>query len=146
MKLLLERRPTVQSTTFGRLSIDGSFQCYTLEDAIREVPGASVADWKVKHETAIPAGTYDIVLVTSPRFGKNTLSLVSVPGFDLIRIHEGNDDGDTDGCILVGQQIVEMADDGGNLLESRKALAVLKARVVAAIRKGEHVTIEVRNP
>ena len=146
MNLTVQRRPTRQQTTFGDLSIDGTWAMYTLEDVIREQPGVPVASWKVPHETAIPQGRYEVVLVTSPKFGKDTMSLVAVPGFDLIRIHSGNDDADTDGCLLVGQKIVEQQDDGGNILQSKPALAALKAVVVPAIKRGEHVWIDVVNP
>lgn len=146
MNLVVERRPTVQRTTFGRLTLDGVFQCYTLEDVIRERPGVPVSEWKVPGETAIPSGQYEVVAVTSPKFGPNTLTLLDVPGFTHIRIHAGNDDADTHGCLLVGNRIVEQADDGGNLLDSSKALAALKAKVLPALKAGETVTVEIRNP
>lgn len=143
MNLTLIRRPTVKQTTFGDLTVDGVWTCYTLEDVVREQPGVPVEKWKVKGETAIPVGRYEIVAVTSPRFGPNTLTLLDVPGFTHIRIHAGNDDADTEGCLLVGRKIVEQADDGGNLLESRQALAALKRVVLPALSR-ERVWIDIR--
>lgn len=146
MNIVVQRQPTIKQTTFGRLLIDDVFQCYTLEDVIREQPGVPVEQWKVKGETAIPAGRYSVVAVLSPRFGPDTLTLEHVPGFQYIRIHAGNDDQDTEGCILVGRQMVYQDDDGGNILDSKKALKALKAVVIPALKRGEEVWMEVRNP
>ena len=147
IELLLQRRPSVEDTTLGVLYRGTTFECYTLEDVIREIPGQPVDTWKVRGKTAIPAGRYRIGLVTSPRFGPQTMTLLGVPGFDLIRIHAGNDDADTEGCLLVGRAVHEdPTGDGGNLVESRAALAALKEKVVAAIAKGDAVWITVRNP
>ena len=87
---------------------DGSreFMCYTLEDEHREE--------KVRSETRIPAGEYEIKLRTvggfhskySRRFRdihKGMLWLQDVPNFKWILIHCGNTDQDTAGCLLVGQ-------------------------------------------
>lgn len=39
MELLVQREPSTLDCTPGSLSIDGVFECYTLEDLVREVPG-----------------------------------------------------------------------------------------------------------
>jgi len=134
MELLLRRKPTVKKTTFGDLFLDGKHFCFTLEDVVREVVGQPVEKWKVSGETAIPAGRYAVELVNSPRFGPDTLSLKDVPGFTTIRIHSGNDDADTEGCILVGETLEPGQDDGGNIRDSRAALSRLKAVVLPAIK------------
>lgn len=146
--LFLRRRPTVKATTLGRLSLDGSHQCDTLEDAIREtVPGGvPVSEWKKAGITAIPSGRYRLELVNSPAFGADTLSLMAVPGFSLIRIHSGNDDTNTEGCILVGTAVEDPQGDGGDVVNSRVALAALKAKVVPRLKAGEEGWIEVVNP
>ncbi len=94
MKLRLQREPSSGGATLGSLFIDGVFECYTLEDVERPV--------KVPHETAIPAGTYKLVVDFSNRFQRKMPHVLNVPGFDGIRIHTGNTDKDTEGCILVG--------------------------------------------
>lgn len=94
MELLLQRDLLDAHRTFGKLHIDGEYECETLEDTVREV--------KVPGETAIPAGRYRITLENSHRFGPNTLTINNVPGFTSIRIHGGNTEDDTKGCVLVG--------------------------------------------
>ena len=124
MKLHLERFLIGEQRTIGKLLIDGEFFCYTLEDRIRE-PG-----FKVYGATAIPAGTYDIAMTYSPRFKMVLPLLREVPDFDGIRIHAGNTESDTEGCILVG------FDSGPDHIgSSRKALAALidKLRLPATI-------------
>jgi len=54
-------------------------------------------------EWKIPAGTYPLRRVESPKFGE-CFTVCNVPGHDLLRIHWGNTEGDTTGCILVGLQ------------------------------------------
>lgn len=99
MKLKLQRIFKGKNYTIGSLFIDGEFFCNTLEDAVR--------DKKIKHETAIPAGTYEVKLTLSARFGKILPILLNVPNFDGIRIHAGNTISDTSGCILVGENKIK---------------------------------------
>lgn len=99
MKLKLERFEHQAKATIGKLYIDDVFECYTLEDVVR--------DAKIQNETAIPAGTYQVLITWSPRFQRQLPLIVEVQGFDGIRIHPGNTDKDTDGCILVGKSYSE---------------------------------------
>ena len=136
MKLTLQRLPTAADWMFGDLFVDGLWECRTLEDELREV--------KVQGETAIPAGTYEIVLEDSPKFGPACPTLKDVKGFSLIRIHSVRDDDDTEGCIGVGDTINEVTGTiSGGL--ARKVQDKLKAKIQAAIQGGDHVWIEVRN-
>jgi len=96
MELTLVRTDFTEESTIGELSIDGKFECFTLEDKVRPV--------KIKGFTAIPAGSYEIVITFSERFKRPLPLLLNVPNFDGIRIHAGNTAKDTDGCILVGQK------------------------------------------
>lgn len=88
----------------GVVDIDGSQLCFFLEDRVREIPGLDVAEWKIKGETAIPRGRYQLVLDYSQRFQKITPHLLDVPGFTGIRVHGGNRASDTEGCIIIGEK------------------------------------------
>jgi hypothetical protein len=142
MKLTLIRQPSFLNTTIGRLYIDGVFACATLEDEVREIPGVSVEVWKVPGSTAIPAGTYTVDLQYSGRFGVETPTLLNVPGFDLIRMHAGNTDEDTEGCILLGLQATDHTLIGGT---SRPAVQLVKNELLAAAARGETTTIDISN-
>lgn len=94
MLLELTRGKSSAKSTIGMLKVDGFFECYTLEDVVRPE--------KIKGETAIPAGTYKVILNESVRFKRLLPLVLSVPGYEGVRIHPGNTDADTEGCILVG--------------------------------------------
>ena len=94
MELRLVRTECSGNSTIGELSIDGQFECYTLEDIERPK--------KIKGETAIPVGRYEVVINQSQRFGRLLPLLLNVPEFEGVRIHPGNTAADTEGCILVG--------------------------------------------
>lgn len=97
MEIVVKRQPSANGCTIGTMSIDGAFQCYTLEDVVRP------AGEKVYGQTAIPAGRYQVQLTMSNRFKTVLPLLESVPNFEGVRIHPGNTAADTDGCILVGE-------------------------------------------
>ena len=94
MDIKLKRIHKTKNSTIGELSINGVFQCYTLEDVEREN--------KIAGETAISKGTYEIVITYSNRFKQFMPLLLNVPNFNGIRIHRGNKKEHTHGCILVG--------------------------------------------
>lgn len=110
MKLELERRFLGESYTIGSLSIDGKKFCDTLEDKVRDLNKNGVFDGdekKVYGETAIPYGTYDVVVDYSPRFKRELPRLQNVKHFEGILIHRGNTAEDSAGCILVGENKVK---------------------------------------
>lgn len=149
MELKLKRDEWGRIDTPGTLTINGAYECRTLEDPVREDAFRPVGEWKVKTKTAIPAGRFRLELVDSPRFGPNTLTLKDVPGFEYIRIHAGNDEQDTDGCPLVGQRLEPEPEDGSWRIvggTSGPALKALKAKVVPELKAGNPVYITIQNP
>ena len=94
MNLKLVRKIFTEESTIGELSVNGKFECFTLEDKVRAV--------KIHGKTAIPAGIYEVVITFSDRFKKQLPLFLNVPNFAGIRIHSGNTAADTEGCILVG--------------------------------------------
>lgn len=138
MRLRLERFEFQPDVTLGKLYVDGVYQCFILEDVVREEPGIPVAQWKVSGKTAIPTGTYNLIYNMSNRFKRNMFLLLNVPGFEGIRIHSGNTSADTEGCLLTGTMRTSNAVQG-----SKGALAVLELKVVPSIQRGEKVTVEI---
>lgn len=97
--LVLERVIYNETETIGRLLIDNKFYCWTLEDKDR---GLEKGGKKIKKETAIPKGTYEVAITWSNKFQRRMPILLDVPQFQGIRIHVGNSNVDTEGCILLG--------------------------------------------
>ena len=94
MEVHVKRVQLSGESTIGELSVDGRFECYTLEDKVRPV--------KIKGRTAIPAGRYEVIINFSQRFQRPLPLLLRVPNFEGVRIHPGNTAANTEGCILVG--------------------------------------------
>ena len=120
MKLKLIRQFGTEGFTEGKLYIDDVFECYTVEDEDRHLEAGGV---KIPTVTAIPKGSYEVVLSMSPRFKRILPEVLNVPGFTGVRIHSGNSSKDSEGCILVGSSNDRNDDDwvGG----SKIALAQL---------------------
>ena len=118
MKLILTRIARKAEYTIGRLEDEnGKKLCDTLEPIWRNYDGGEL---KIPKKSAIPEGTYRVVTTYSLRFRKYLPLLVGVPGFEGVRIHAGNTSRDTEGCILVGQNL-----QVGKVLWSRITLSKL---------------------
>ena len=103
MKLILIRHARRADYTIGRLEDEnGKKICDTLEPIWRNYDGGEM---KIPRKSAIPEGSYRVVVTKSRRFQKYLPLLVGVPGFEGVRIHAGNTSRDTEGCILVGQNL-----------------------------------------
>ena len=103
MELILTRIARKAEYTIGRLEDENGMKvCDTLEPTWRDYKGGEM---KIPKKSAIPEGTYRVVITKSQRFGKYLPLLVGVPGFEGVRIHAGNTSRDTEGCILVGQNL-----------------------------------------
>ena len=137
--------------TIGRLYVNGEFECFTLEDQIREGP-------KVAGETAIPAGTYQCRIHPNKQgkfrlayikrwgdpFNAGAIEICDVPGFSDILIHTGVVDDHTAGCLLVGRKVTLDKDEECQLHESRKAYYDLYHKIYKAAENGA-LTIEINN-
>ena len=142
MKILIERKWRKEDYTIGILSVNGVRLCNTLEDAVRSE--------KVYGKTAIPAGTYRVLMNTvSPRFqdrawakpyGGIVPRLRNVPDFQGVLIHPGNTAADTDGCILVGDNTIK-----GQLTNSTNRFYQLMGMLLAAALAGESIDITIVN-
>ena len=130
MRIVVKRTFKGKDYTIGKLYINGDYFCDTLEDVVRDGE-------KVYGKTAIPEGTYTIVLTMSNRFKKILPLLLQVPKFEGVRIHSGNTAADTEGCILVGKN-----KEKGKVLESRAVFAQLMKRLESVENK-ENITIEI---
>ena len=141
MKLTLNRIALRQTYTIGKLYIDGKYFCDTLEDTVRDTNKSGKFDngeEKIKGKTAIPYGTYEIKWTYSPRFKKYTPQLMNVPSFEGIRIHSGNSNTDTEGCLLLGEN-----KKVGMVLNSRATINKFYPLIKKACSKGK-VTIEIK--
>jgi len=149
MKLEVLRFSSQVDSTSGILfeitDIGKRFLCYTLEDEARAL--------KVKGETRVPAGTYNIGLRTEGGFHSKyskkyfgihvgMLHVLDVPNFEYILIHTGNTDEHTAGCLLVGD-----AQENNNIIsdgfvgKSVNAYKRIYPSIAKAIQKEEEVTI-----
>lgn len=131
MILRLERDPQPTFTP-GELFVDDIWCAVTLEDVVRP-PGV-----KVPGQTAIPYGSYEVIINESARFKCRMPLLVAVPMFTGVRIHSGNTTEETDGCILVGSDM-----DGNRITGSRVAFNNLFAKLNHAFELGEPITIDI---
>ena len=153
MKLRLDRKWKKDTYTIGRLYVDDVFFCNTCEDKDRGLKQtdslAFIKARKVFAETAIPTGTYEVLMdVVSPKYkgvawynslnGGKMPRLKDVPGFEGILIHPGSNALDSAGCILVGRNTVK-----GGLTSSRAMFSSLDTKMRKAAGRGETITIEI---
>lgn len=116
--------------TIGKLLIDGiELGIFTLEDCDREkkpVSPNAPKFQKIKDNTAIPRGTYKLIMSHSARFNRPLPEILNVPEFTGIRIHAGNTDKDTSGCVLLGLTWSGHDNIGSSKLAVEKFIAKIK--------------------
>tara|TARA_R110002012_G_scaffold265431_1_gene448825 strand:+ start:616 stop:1080 length:465 start_codon:yes stop_codon:yes gene_type:complete len=144
MKIQVYRYSSQSQTTLSSILIDGKFNCHGLEDRHRDI--------KVKGSTRIPSGTYNVTLRTEGGhhhryknkydFHKGMLWVRDVPNFEWILIHVGNDPlKDSEGCLLVANEVNNNRTDKGYGTRSVKAYKDLYKKVVGSAEAGD-LTIE----
>ncbi|GAB3919434.1 DUF5675 family protein [Larkinella terrae] len=134
MEITVIRKVFTGESTISDYSVNGVVSGFILEDRDRglttEMPLSQIKQLKVFGKTAIPNGRYEIAVNFSNKFKKFLPLLVNVPGFDGIRIHPGNSEVDSLGCLLPG---TERQKD--RVLNSRKAFSALFSQISAVIKK-----------
>lgn len=128
--------------TLGVLRYDGKAFGWTAEDADRGLTQGmtlgELAALKVPGRTCIAAGYHPIILADSGKYGPNTLTVL-VPGHRLIRVHPGNDEGDTEGCILPG-----LRRTATGVAKSAPAVEWLERNLVPHLQRGGDAFLRVR--
>jgi len=136
-------------STIGLFYIDDVFQCFTIEDEGRTE--------KVSGQTRIWSGTYEIglrrvggfherYLKKFPDMHEGMLEVLDVEGFEYILIHIGNEEDDTDGCLLVGTSCTSNLDNRGFIGHSTNAYKQIYPQILQALKNDEEVTITYINP
>ena len=142
MELRLERKYRSSKYCIDKLYINGKYFSDALEDPDRGLTDSmsleEIKKIKVKGNTCIPYGTYNVTITYSPRFKKNLPLINNVKGFDGIRIHSGNTPQDTEGCLLLGLNKVK-----GRVVDSKVTVNKFIDIVQEALNKGEKVTITI---
>lgn len=142
MELKVKRVAKRDTYTIGRLYIDGVYQCDTLEDKDRglkqDMSLQQIQKIKVYSKTAIPTGKYEVEWTYSPKFKKMLPLLNAVPGFNGVRMHNGNTAAHTSGCILLGENKVV-----GKVINSIATCKRILPIIQKACEKGKvYITIE----
>ena len=134
MELLLIRDIFAPQRTLGVLYVNGVKECYICEDVVR--PNGE----KVYGKTAIPEGRYEVKITMSNRFKRELPLLLNVPNFEGIRIHSGNHEGHTEGCLLPGK-----TRNASGVFSSVIATNNLILKIRSALNSGKKVFITIKN-
>ena len=142
MELRLERKYRNNNYCIDKLYINGKYFSDALEDPDRGLTDTmsleEIKKIKIKGNTCIPYGTYNITITYSPRFKKNLPLINNVKGFDGIRVHSGNTPQHTEGCVLLGFNKIK-----GQVVDSKVTVNKFIDIVQKALNKGEKVTITI---
>ena len=145
MNLELKRFSSQSDSTLGLLFVDGEFECFVLEDESRDV--------KVKGETRIPCGSYDIkkrkVLsgLTKKYRAKFDwfdyhFEIQDVKNFNYVYLHIGNDTSNSDGCLLLNDGIKSNAHGLSQNNNGSSSTSAFK-RLYQKMSKNECITINI---
>lgn len=140
MILKCKRKWFTDRSTISEFWVDDTLFGYCLEDKIR--PEGE----KIHGQTAIPYGKYLVKMTMSNRFKKMMPLIYNKTDYSVqdskgikwlgVRIHAGNTDKDTDGCLLIGKSFSK--DFVGN---SRKACNELYELIEKAEKENEIIEL-----
>lgn len=134
----------------SHIYVNGKYVCDAIEDydrgLDRQMPLETILRNKVYGQTAIPTGTYNLLVRTpSPKFGSMAFykytcqgcvpRLACVLGFDGILVHCGVDERSTLGCIIVGKNEVV-----GAVTHTKPSFIALYNYIALAKRNNEPIT------
>ncbi len=141
MRLTLKRVRQGKKSTLSELYRDGIFQCYVLEDSVR--------DTKVKGQTCIPMGVFKLGLnywggmntaykKRFPEMHQGMIEIKDIPNFNNVYMHIGNTHEDTSGCLLVGTYFHRSSDaDDFEVYQSAQAYQELYKAIIEKVKRGE---------
>lgn len=151
MKLKIWRKWPKKGYCIGIFYVSGARLSNSLEDEDRgldqKMPTGKINQLKIKGKTAIPKGTYRVVLSVSPKFSTRAWAkkykglvpeLLNVKGYSGVRIHPANSASEVEGCIAPGDNTAV-----GKVTNSTKRYYELMDKLVPAWEKGEEITIEI---
>ena len=153
MKLKIDRAWKKEGYTIGRFFINGVRFHETLEDQDRGL-NSSMTDEQIKAikvygQTAIPTGTYKVILSVSPKYKDRDWAkefnglvpeIVGVPGYVAARIHPANFASELEGCVATGENKVK-----GGVVNSKKTYRELMNKyLVPAWSRKEEITITIK--
>lgn len=143
MELKIIREIFNGNETIGKLYVNNVLFSYTLEPTFRglnsDMSEDEIKRRKIYSVTAIPQGSYHVILTFSKRFQKILPELLHVKGFAGVRIHAGNYAKDTQGCILLGNY----SGNGNCVTESKQYVERLVKMMQGSINDDEGVTIKI---
>lgn len=142
MEIKVIRRYFNKDYTIGKMYIDGQYFCDTLEDKDRGLHDGMTTDEikarKVYGMTAIPKGTYRVILTQSPKFGRVLPEILDVKCYKGARIHALNRASESLGCIGVGENKRK-----GMIINSRQWENTLVEIMKEAKVNGESVILKI---
>ena len=149
LKITVVRKILNECDTIGDLYVSYpeepetlNFVCNTLEDKVRNPKGTKKEEFKkIYGETAIPYGTYRVVITYSNAFQKKLPEILNVPLYEGIRIHTGNHKDDTFGCLILGDS-PKISQTKSWVYNSKKNFDKFMKILEPAIKKGR-VIIEI---
>jgi len=153
LRLSTDRAWKKEDYTIGRFFINDIRFHESLEDPDRGLNSswslAAIKAMKIAGATAIPTGTYKVILSLSEKYKNRDWAkkydglvpeIVGVPGFSGVRIHPANWASEIEGCIALGENKVK-----GGVINSKKTYyEFMDKYFMPAWKAGEEITITIK--